>query len=576
MIELTNNMATEEWYLQFSADFIDVDDMDFVYNDETQEYDEVPKDTSYIKMKYLKDIMLTVLREIDFSNSDQPTSFYLDQFKSNLQNFDYITHFSELYYKRKKREVTSSTPVAEQQTTEDEELTTAAATEKQSTAVTAVTEETTTTAVTEGQTTSTVTEEPTTAAVTEEQTTTAGTEETTTAGTEETTTAAVNEELTTSAATEEQTTTAVTEEQTTTALTEEPTTATTTEEQTTATITKEQTTTAVTEESTTAAATEEQTTATEEQTTAVVREQQTLGAETEEQPSAAVTEELKTTEAGEPTTETEEEPTTEKEETTTEEEETTTEEEETTTEEEGTTTTTMNPLIEAQLKYSEAVEKVMTVVDRMISLLEQHNSTRTKRSADVSKGYNLTRVKRSHDEDPSTCGYWYYFASNVGELRDGSVLSFAKLLVSSLFSEEQFEVLEDLSIEDIDTCGLIDKEILATNLAVAQLKEWKEIKGNDYGMNSRLDKTCIIPESPDPRVCHCECHNIEKLAIYNIYEAIRMVTSFDMQRGGDVYSWYYTDHFEQFPADIENQPRTSEPISEEIKNFEKALLHDIR
>ena len=69
---------------------------------------------------------------------------------------------------------------------------------------------------------------------------------------------------------------------------------------------------------------------------------------------------------------------------------------------------------------------------------------------------------------------------------------------------------------------------------------------------------------------------MEKLAIYNIYQALLIIDNFKFKRGGDLYHWYYNDYFERLPYEIQNSPMTPDPISEEIISFEKDLLRDLR
>ena len=55
-----------------------------------------------------------------------------------------------------------------------------------------------------------------------------------------------------------------------------------------------------------------------------------------------------------------------------------------------------------------------------------------------------------------------------------------------------------------------------------------------------------------------------------------MIDNFTFERGGDLYTWYYNDQFVEVPYVIENTPLAAAHIADEIIDFEKKVLQDIR
>ena len=80
-----------------------------------------------------------------------------------------------------------------------------------------------------------------------------------------------------------------------------------------------------------------------------------------------------------------------------------------------------------------------------------------------------------------------------------------------------------------------------------------------------------------PLDCECECHKKEKMAIYNIYFALeKMGQDLNIERFGDVFSWYYGDQVSKEPFEISTSPKVNPDIASEIETFEKAVLKDLR
>ena len=76
------------------------------------------------------------------------------------------------------------------------------------------------------------------------------------------------------------------------------------------------------------------------------------------------------------------------------------------------------------------------------------------------------------------------------------------------------------------------------------------------------------------RECLCECHKTEKLAIYGIFAALKMIDQFDIKRFGDIYTWYYYEKFQGYASDIRNEPTSYYPW--EVIDLERQLLADLR
>ena len=83
-----------------------------------------------------------------------------------------------------------------------------------------------------------------------------------------------------------------------------------------------------------------------------------------------------------------------------------------------------------------------------------------------------------------------------------------------------------------------------------------------------------MPQAAQARECLCECHKAEKLAIYGVFAALKMIDQFDIQRFGDLYTWYYYEKFQGDASAISNDPYSYYP--EEVISLEKQLLTDLR
>ena len=122
-----------------------------------------------------------------------------------------------------------------------------------------------------------------------------------------------------------------------------------------------------------------------------------------------------------------------------------------------------------------------------------------------------------------------------------------------------------------------EKELEILKQIKDDIEDFLLIKQFDDGLDDRSDSACSIPEYYDIYdTCKCECHKLEKLIIYNIYSSLKMIENFDIQRGGDLYSWFYNDEITRKPTDISFSPKLNQELMEEINTFEKEILKKLR
>ena len=144
-----------------------------------------------------------------------------------------------------------------------------------------------------------------------------------------------------------------------------------------------------------------------------------------------------------------------------------------------------------------------------------------------------------------------------------------------MFNDGEFILTEEnLRTSDIEDCGLIAREIETIERGIEALEEFLEIKQFDDMMEDRLESDCQVPQASQARECLCECHKAEKLAIYGVFAALKMIDQFDIKRFGDVYTWYYYEKFQGTPAVMSTWPFTYN--TEEVPALEKQILADLR
>ena len=168
--------------------------------------------------------------------------------------------------------------------------------------------------------------------------------------------------------------------------------------------------------------------------------------------------------------------------------------------------------------------------------------------------------------------------SKFGELRDGAVFSLGKINVAQMFNDGTFILTEEnLRTSDIEECGLIAREVETIEKGIDALEKFLDIKQFDDEMEDRLESDCQVPQASQATECLCECHKQEKLAIYGVFTALKMIDQFDIQRFGDLYTWYYHEKFQGSASDKSNDPEylyVANP--DEVINLEKQILSDLR
>lgn len=155
------------------------------------------------------------------------------------------------------------------------------------------------------------------------------------------------------------------------------------------------------------------------------------------------------------------------------------------------------------------------------------------------------------------------------------MFSLGKISVAQMFNDGDLILREEsLRTSDIEGCSLIAREIETIERGIDGLEEFLAIKQFDDKMEDRLEMTCGVPQVTQARECLCECHKVEKLAIYGVFTALKMIDQFDIQRFGDIYLWYYYDQIDITIYDVYNYPYGNYP--HEVIDFDKAILTDLR
>ena len=77
--------------------------MEFVYNEDTGEYDEIEKTPTILKFDLLSDIFAEIIPTLELFNSTTPEIPSTDKFKTALEEFDFLSYFGG--DKRRKRDV---------------------------------------------------------------------------------------------------------------------------------------------------------------------------------------------------------------------------------------------------------------------------------------------------------------------------------------------------------------------------------------------------------------------------------------------------------------------------------------
>ena len=99
---LYRDQASEDWFTLHGSGLGDAE-VEFVYNEDTGEYDEVEKTATVLKFDVLTDIFVEIIPTLELFNFTSPDTPSTEKFKTALLNFDFLTFFGG--EKRKKRDV---------------------------------------------------------------------------------------------------------------------------------------------------------------------------------------------------------------------------------------------------------------------------------------------------------------------------------------------------------------------------------------------------------------------------------------------------------------------------------------
>ena len=238
-------------------------------------------------------------------------------------------------------------------------------------------------------------------------------------------------------------------------------------------------------------------------------------------------------------------------------------------------TSTVSPQELARTFYSELLETVRRLLDtlsRLLASFERGDTGKGRRRRSVSDPRKLTEEERKICRELDSLG------TKLGQLKDGPIWSLAKMSVARILSPEQLQLLDEISAMDgiLDTCGVTQEDVEVLEAVTRDLESFYTVKMFPDDLEDRLDITCTVPSTYDSSACTCECHKREKLMIYSLFAALKMMETFPIRRLGDVYSWYYHDQFQREPDHISTKPRSPPHIGREIINFERDLLKDLR
>ena len=202
------------------------------------------------------------------------------------------------------------------------------------------------------------------------------------------------------------------------------------------------------------------------------------------------------------------------------------------------------------------------------------------------KEYSLKPTETDDDNDEDACNALTYFTHPnwFSALYDGSNLN-----VGNLFHEDQ-KIPDSESISQYESyVGQVNSKCSGDTMDSDELKERLEplkllidLKRHDDGFSSRKENPSFCKSSyfSTTNQCRCECHKEDKVAIYNIYAAIQMIQKdLDIQRFGDIYTYYYYDAFRQHPAGVSSTfsyPLVNQSLADEINAFEREVLKELR
>ena len=96
------DQATEDWFTQYGSSLGNAE-VEYVYNEDTGEYDEVQKALTTLKFDVLSDIFVEIIPSLELFNFTSPETPSTEKFKEALEDFDFLSFFGG--DKRKKRDV---------------------------------------------------------------------------------------------------------------------------------------------------------------------------------------------------------------------------------------------------------------------------------------------------------------------------------------------------------------------------------------------------------------------------------------------------------------------------------------
>ena len=212
--------------------------------------------------------------------------------------------------------------------------------------------------------------------------------------------------------------------------------------------------------------------------------------------------------------------------------------------------------------------------------------------------YNLMKeysekptAEEDNENDEEACKelYKFLYLRWFSELYDGPYLSLGKIYhiyredqnipdSESMFKLEGY--VDSLKSKCDSEYDEMDPEVLKEKLIA--IKRFIDVKKFDDGFSSRKENPsfCASSNVSTTNQCRCECHKVDKVAIYNIYAAIQMIQKdLNIQSFGDVYTYYYYDAFRQHPAGVVSTfsyPLVNESLADEINAFERDVLKELR
>ena len=202
------------------------------------------------------------------------------------------------------------------------------------------------------------------------------------------------------------------------------------------------------------------------------------------------------------------------------------------------------------------------------------------------KDYSEKSTEIDSENDEDACSAITYYSHNAwfSALYDGPYMSLGRI-----FHEDQ-KVPDSESISEYESyVDQLNSKCYSDSMDAEELKEklkalkmFIDTKNFDDGFSSRKENPSFCKSSniSTTNQCRCECHKEDKVAIYNVYAAIQMIQKdLNIQRFGDIYTFYYYDAFRQHPAGVASSysyPLVNQSLADEINAFEIEVLRELR